>query len=50
MLSGWITKYNPPPSSFDYFQERDSYVQVGDPVCQVLKERYVQAELEDVNS
>lgn len=50
MPSGWLTKYKPPPPSFDYLQERDSYVKVGDPVRQVLKERYGQAELEDVNS
>ena len=49
----WITKHETLKASEKNFlealNEEDSYVQVGDPVCQVLKERYGQAELKDVN-
>ena len=48
----WITKPETLKTSkkiLEALNEEDSYVQVGDPVRQVLKERYGQAELEDVN-
>lgn len=50
----WITKHETLKTSeknfLEVLKEEDSYVKVGDPVRQVLKERYGQAELEDVNS
>ena len=49
MPSGWLTKYELSSPPFDSFKELDSYVDVGDPVRQVLKAHDAKAELENVN-
>ncbi len=50
MPSGWLKKYKLPSPSFHSFEELDIYVEVGDPVRQVLKAQDATAELEDVSS